>query len=596
MSFHVDVIPNRNSPPAILFRQAKREGKRIRRTTLANLSKLPPEIVDGIRALLKGGQVYRPLGESLAIRRALPHGHVAALLGLGRQLGLGRLLHRKRSRMRDLALAAVVARVLQPASKLATSRGLSPQTATSSLGPVLGLGPVRGNEMLGMLDWLVRRQVWIEKTLARRHLEGRTLLLYDVSSSYLEGRCCSLAAFGHNRDGKKGKRQIVFGLLCAGDGCPVAVEVFPGNTGDPSTVASQVQKIQGRFGIESIALVGDRGMLTTARLREDLSPAGLAWISALKTGAIRKLMRPPKSRGKGDEPAPLRPDELVPDRVAEILSPDFPGERLLVCLNPRLREERARKREELLSATEKILQTIADAVRSPHARLRGQQAINRRVGRDVSRKKVDKHFEIEVRDDDIRWSRRQEQIDAEAQLDGIYIIRTSLEVSEIGAEDAVEAYKSLSLVERAFRSLKTAQLALRPVFVYSDDHVRGHVFLCLLAYYLEWHLRRRLAPLLFEEEDRAGARALRTSPVEKAQVSDRTKAKVARKQTADGLPVQSFRTLLADLGTLTLNQVTLPDAPEHPFAMFAKPTPLQAKAFELLDVDPTRFVASKWTG
>ena len=587
MSYHVDVIPNRNSPPAILFREAKREGTRIRRTTLANLSKLPPEIVDGIRALLKGGQVYRPLGESLAIRRALPHGHVAALLGLGRQLGLGCLLHRKRSRMRDLALAAVVARLLQPASKLATARGLSPQTATSSL------GPVRGNEMLGMPDWLVRRQVWIEKTLARRHLEGRTLLLYDVSSSYLEGRCCSLAAFGHNRDGKKGKPQIVFGLLCADNGCPLAVEVFPGNTGDPSTVAAQVQKIQGRFGIESIALVGDRGMLTTARLREDLSPAGLAWISALRTGAIRKLMRPPKSRGKGDEPAPLRPGELVPDQVAEILSPEFPGERLLVCLNPRLREERARKREALLSATEKILQTIADAVRSPHARLRGQQAINRRVGRDVSRKKVDKHFEIEVRDDDIRWSRRQEQIDAEAQLDGIYIIRTSLEASEIGAE---EAYKSLSLVERAFRSLKTAQLALRPIFVYSDDHVRGHVFLCLLAYYLEWHLRRRLAPLLFEEEDRAGARALRTSPVEKAQVSERTKAKVARKQTADGLPVQSFRTLLADLGTLTLNQVTLPDAPEHPFAMFAKPTPLQAKAFELLVVDPTRFVASKWTG
>ncbi len=596
MSYHVDVIPNRNSPPAILFRHAKREGKRIRRTTLANLSKLPPEIVDGIRALLKGGQVYRPLDDDLAIRRALPHGHVAALLGLGRQLGLERLLHRKRSRNRDLALAALVARVLQPASKLATARGLSPETATSSLGPVLGLGPVRGNEMLQMLDWLLSRQVWIEKSLARRHLEGRTLLLYDVSSSYLEGRCCSLAAFGHNRDGKKGKKQIVFGLLCAGDGCPLSVEVFPGNTGDPSTVAAQVKKIQGRFGIESIALVGDRGMLTTARLREDLSPAGLAWISALRTGAIRKLMRPPKSGGKGEEPAPLQPGELVPDGVAEILSPDFPGERLLVCLNPRLRQERARKREDLLCATEKILETIASAVRSPHARLRGQEAINRRVGRDVSRKKVDKHFLIEVTDEDIRWSRRQEKIDAEAQLDGIYIIRTSLEASDIGAAEAVEAYKSLSQVEWAFRSLKTAQLALRPVFVYSEDHVRGHVFLCLLAYYLQWHLRRRLAPLLFEEEDRPGARALRTSPVEKAKVSARTKAKAARKQTAEGLPVHSLRTLLADLGTLTLNQVTLPDAPEHPFPMFAKPTPLQAKVFELLDVNPTRFVASNWAG
>ena len=577
--------PQPQQPPAILFRQAKREGKRIRRTTLANLSKLPPEIVDGLRALLKGGQVYRPLDDALSIRHALPHDHVAALLGLGRQLGLERLLHRKRSRNRDLALAAIVARVLQPASKLATARGLSPQTATSSLGPLLGLGPVRGNEMLAMLHWLLRRQVWIEKSLARRHLEGRTLLLYDVSSSYLEGRCCSLAAFGHNRDGKKGKKQIVFGLLCAGDGCPLAVEVFAGNTGDPSTVAAQVKKIQGRFGIESIALVGDRGMLTTARLSEDLSPAGLAWISALRTDAIRKLIRPPKSGGKGDEPAPLQPGELVPDGVAEILSPEFPGERLVVCLNPRLRQERARKREELLCATEKILETIACAVRSPNARLRGREAINRRVGRDVSRKKVDKHFRIEVTDDDIRWSRRQEKIDAEAQLDGIYVIRTSL-----------EAYKSLAQVEQAFRSLKTAQLALRPVFVYSEDHVRGHVFLCLLAYYLQWHLRQRLAPLLFEEEDRAGARALRKSPVEKAQVSERTKAKAARKQTAEGFPVHSLRTLLADLGTLTLNQVTLPDAPEHPFPMFAKPTPLQAKAFDLLGVDPTRFVASKWAG
>ena len=596
MSYHVDVIPNRSSPPAILFREAKREGKRIRRTTLANLSKLPPEIVDGIRALLKGGQVYRPLDESLSIRRALPHGHVAALLGLGRKLGLQRLLHRKRSRSRDLALAAIVARVLHPASKLATARALSPQTATSSLGPLLDLGRVRGNEMLAMLDWLLRRQVWIEKSLARRHLEGRTLLLYDVSSSYLEGRCCSLAAFGHSRDGKRGKRQIVFGVLCAGDGCPLAVEVFPGNTGNPTTVAAQVKKIQGRFGIESIAWVGDRGMLTTARLREDLSPAGLAWISALRTDAIRKLIRPPKAGGKGEAPAPLRPGELVPDGIAEILSPDFPGERLLVCLNPRLRQERARKREDLLCATEKILETIASAVRSPTGRLRGREAINRRVGRDVSRKKVDKHFLIEVTDEDIRWSRRQEKIDAEAQLDGIYVIRTSLEASAIGAGEAVEAYQSLAQVERAFRSLKTTQLALRPIFVYTEDHVRGHVFLCLLAYYLEWHLRRRLAPLLFEEEDWAGARASRNSPVEKAQVSERTKAKAARKQTAEGLPVHSLRTLLADLSTLTLNQVTLPDAPDHPFPMFAKPTPLQAKAFDLLGVDPTRFVASKLAG
>ena len=303
MSYHVDVIPNRNSPPAILFRQAQRDGKRIRRTTLANLSKLPPQIVDGIRAMLRGGQIYRPGEEAFCIRRSLPHGHVAAVIGVWRQLGLERLLQRTRSRRRDLALAAIVARVLQPGSKLATARGLSPQSATSSLGALLGLGPVRGNEMLDMLDWLLGRPAWIEKSLARRHLEGATLLLYDVSSSYLEGRCSPLAAFGHNRDGKQGKQQIVFGLLCAADG------------------------------------------------------------------------------------------------IAEIRSPDFPGERLLVCLNPRLRHER------------------------------GQEAINRRVGRDVSRKKVDKHFAIEVTDDEIRWSRKQDKINAEAQLDGIYVIRTSLQSS-----------------------------------------------------------------------------------------------------------------------------------------------------------------------
>ncbi len=596
MSYHVDVIPNRNSPPAILFRQAQREGKRIRRTTLANLSQLPPQIVDGIRAMLRGGQVYRPGEEAFCIRRSLPHGHVAAVLGICRQLGLERLLQRTRSRRRDLALAAIVARVLQPGSQLATARGLSPQSATSSLGPLLGLGPVRGNEMLGMLDWLLGRQAWIEKSLARRHLEGATLLLYDVSSSYLEGRCSPLAAFGHNRDGKQGQQQIVFGLLCAADGCPVAVDVCAGNTADPSTVGAQVKKVQQRFGIESIALVGARGMLTTARLRDDLEPAGLAWISALQTDAIRKLLRKPQPDAEGDGRAPLRPGELEPDGIAEILSPDFPGERLLVCLNPRLRQERARKREDLLSATEHILETIARAVRSPHPRLRGQEAINRRVGRDVSRKMVDKHFAIEVTDDEIRWSRKQETIDAEAQLDGIYIIRTSLQASALGAPEAVEAYKSLAQVERAFRSLKTAQLALRPIYVYSEDHVRGHVLLCMLAYYVEWRLRRRLAPLLFEEEDRAGARALRQSPVEQAQVSASTKAKAASKQTPEGLPVHSFQTLLADLGTLTLNEVTLPDAPQHPFPMVAKPTPLQAQAFDLLGVDPGKFVAGQLAG
>ena len=398
MSFRVDIIPNRNSPPAVLLRQSWREGKKIRHKTIANLSKLPPALVDRIRTVVKGGIALRSLDEAISLRRALPHGHVAAVLGICRQLGMDRLLHRQPGRQRDLALGALIARVLAPDSKLATARRLSPETADTSLGPLLGLGPVTGNEMLNMLDWLLPRQRWIEKSLARRHLSGGTLILYDVTSSYLEGRCCPLAAFGYNRDGKKGKKQIVFGLLCAADGCPVAVEVFAGNTGDPRTVGGQVEKIRSRFGIEHVALVGDRGMITTARIREDLRPNGLDWISALTTKGIRQLLRV----AEGASSAPLQPGELVPDAVADIVSPAFPGERLLVCLNPRLREERARKREDLLCATEDLLEKIAASVRQ--SRLRSRDQINRRVGRDANRKRVEKHFNITVSDNHIAWA------------------------------------------------------------------------------------------------------------------------------------------------------------------------------------------------
>ena len=589
MSFRVDIIPNRNSPPAVLLRQSWREGKKIRHKTIANLSKLPPALVDRIRTVVKGGIALRSLDEAISLRRALPHGHVAAVLGICRQLGMDRLLHRQPGRQRDLALGALIARVLAPDSKLATARRLSPETADTSLGPLLGLGPVTGNEMLNMLDWLLPRQRWIEKSLARRHLSGGTLILYDVTSSYLEGRCCPLAAFSYNRDGKKGKKQIVFGLLCAADGCPVAVEVFAGNTGDPRTVGGQVEKIRSRFGIEHVALVGDRGMITTARIREDLRPNGLDWISALTTKGIRQLLQV----AEGASSAPLQPGELVPDAVADIVSPAFPGERLLVCLNPRLREERARKREDLLCATEDLLEKIAASVRQ--SRLRGRDQINRRVGRDANRKRVEKHFDITVSDNHIAWQRNPVKIGAEAQLDGIYVISTSLDTDTVSAAEAVEAYKSLAQVERAFRSIKS-HLDVRPVFVYRPDHVRAHVFLCMLAYYLQWHLRRRLAPLLFEDDDRPAARAMRQSPVEKAAVSGSAKAKSSTRKTPEGLPVHSFQTLLDDLATLTLNEVTLPGNPDDAFPMVSQPTPLQAKAFELLEIDPSKFVASTRAG
>ena len=566
------------------MRKAWREGKRIRKQTLANLTRLPPELVEGIRRVLKGGVVVDSPHKAFVVQRSLPHGHVAAVLGLCRRLELPRLLHRTASRTRELALAALVARVLSPASKLATARQLSPDTAASSLGAVLGLGEVSGNEVLNMLDWLRKRQPWIERSLARRYLKHGTLVLYDMTSSYLEGRCCPLAKFGHNRDGKRGKKQITIGLLCTGAGCPIAVEVFAGNTADPSTVPAQVAKLKKRFDVKRIALVGDRGMLTTARLRETVAPAGLDWISALKTADLRKLLKPLKN----GRPAPLRPEDLRPDAVAEILSPDFPGERLMVCFNPRLAAERARKREDLLQATEAILKRIADIVRRKGSKLRTAEKINRRVGREANRRKVEKHFDIAVTDEDLTFERNAEKIAAEARLDGIYIVRTSLDADAIGAHEAVQAYKSLSRVERAFRNLKTARLEVRPIYVYNAGRVRAHVFLCALACHVEWHLRRRLAPLLFEDDDPKGARAQRTSPVQPARTSERARRKSASKTTAEGLPAHSLSTLLDDLATLALNTVHLPDNPENRFTVATQPTPMQRRTFELLDVDPVK--------
>ena len=587
MSIRVHVIPNRSSPPAILLRKTWREGKRIRRQTLANLSKVPPPLVDAIRTFLQGVVVFSSFDQAVTLQRSLPHAHVAVLLGLATQIGLPRILHRTPSRQRNLALAALIARLIHPASKLATARGLSPDTADSSLGVLLGLGPVSGNEMLDMLDWLRQRQPWIEKSLTHRHLRGTTLILYDVTSTYLEGQHCPLAAFGHNRDGKKGKRQMVFGLLCAAAGCPIAVEVFPGNTGDPTTLASQIRKIQDRFRVGRIALVGDRGMITAARIRQDLSPAGLDWISALRTVDIRKLLQVSKGH-----PAPLHPESLVADTVAEILSPQFPGERLLVCLNPRLRRQRAHKREELLQATEARLTRIATAARKHKPGAQNRDRTLKVLVRQAHRYRGEKHFDLIVTDQGLQWTRNHRKIQAEARLDGLYVVRTNLDAQDIDAHQAVAAYKSLSQVERTFRSLKTTRLDIRPVFVYSEEQVRGHVFLCLLAWYLEWHLRRRLAPLLFEDE----APAVRDSPVQKAGPSPQAKAKAATRKTPDGDPVHSVTTLLQDLATVTLNQVTLPGHPNSAFTLVTQATSIQDKMFRMLKIDPDKGVAINKTG
>src|ERR1700731_4473010 len=465
---YIESIPNRNSPPAILLRESYRDADKIKKRTIANLSDWPTEIVEGLRPLLKGGKVAPADQESIIVRRALPHGHVAAVLGTLRNIGLDRMLGPPRNRCRDLVIAMIVARLIAPVSKLATARMLDPLTASSSLGEVLGLGPVDEDELYVALDWLGERQEAIEKALARKHLHDGTLVLYDVSSSYVEGRCCELARLGYNRDGKKGKLQIVYGLLCAADGCPVAIEVFEGDTGDPRTLAAQIDKVKKRFALERVALVGDRGMITQARLDAETAPAGLDWITALRAPAIRTLV----------EAGALQMSLFDQRDMAAITSPDYPGERLIVCRNPDLARERTRKREDLLAATEADLAVIAAAVRRARSPLRGEAEIALKVGAVVNRHKVAKHFELSIGEASFSFHRKTEAITAEAALDGIYVVRTNLPKKLLDDAATVGAYKSLARVERAFRALKTVDIHLRPIFHWTTPRVRAHVLLC----------------------------------------------------------------------------------------------------------------------
>ena len=585
MSIRIDVIPNQFGTTATLLRKTWCEGKRVRHRTIGNLSDLPPNVVDGFRTILKGGIAVNDPNKLFNIHRSLPHGHVAAVLGTMENLGFKRLLGRHKERHRDLALAAIAARIINPASKLATSRALDPETCSTSLGTQLKLGPVSGDEMLSMLDWLLKRQSWIERSLANKYLQNGTLILYDVSSSYFEGRCCPLAAFGHNRDGKKGKRQITYGLLCSADGHPIAIEVFAGNTSDPNTVRAQLEKLRNRFRVDNVAFVGDRGMVTQARINEDLRPLGFDWITALKNSDIRKLLKSAQ-----DIPETLNPELLTPDSVAEIISPDFPGERLLVCLNPRLREERRRKRESLLLATEQTLSEIAGAAERRKPGTANRDRTIKALGRKGNQRKVEKHFDITVHDEGMDWSRNQNRIDEEAKLDGIYVVRTSLNPEAIGSEAAVEAYKSLVNVERAFLSMKTSRLHIRPIYVYKEDHVRAHVFLCMLAWHVERHMRQKLAPILFEDDNKKMAKSQRASPVEPATVSKSAKKKAAKKRTATGMPVHSFTTLINDLGTLTLNQASITGQPDSKLLLASEPTKLQEEAFRLLELDKNKIL------
>jgi hypothetical protein len=575
---YVEAVPNRDSPPAILLRESYRERGKVKKRTLLNLSDWPADRIAGFKMLLKGGTVIPQDQQAITIIRSLPHGHVAAALGTARKIGLDRLLGPDGNRCRDLVLALIVSRLLEPGSKLAAARALSPDTASSSLGQQLGLGMVDEDEVYTALDWLAVRQPAIETALAKCHLAGGTLVLYDVSSSYMEGRCCPLAQFGYNRDRKRGKLQIVYGLLCAPDGCPVAIEVFEGNTADPMTLTSQVRKLRERFGLDHVVLVGDRGMITQARITEDLTKAGLDWITALRAPAIKVL------RDTGT----LQMSLFDERDMASITSPDFPGERLIVCRNRALAAERARKREDLLAATERELARIVAAVARKRQPLRGTAKIGLKVGAVRDKHKMAKHFTLDITDNHFAFARKTEEIAAEAALDGIYVVRTSLPATVLDDPTTVRSYKSLSLVERAFRCLKTVDLQVRPVYHWLADRVRAHVFLCMLAYYLEWHMRQRLAPMLYDDTDKDAAEAQRASVVAKAERSLAAITKQTTGRTEDGLPVHSFHTLLADLATLTRNTLVTAVDPERFFTLTARPTALQQKALDLLALARTQ--------
>jgi transposase len=568
---YVERVPNRNSPPAVLLRESVRHGSKILKRTIANLSDWPQPQIDSLRRLLKGETLVSP-SDVLLIARSLPHGHVAAVLSTLRLLGLETLLSRTASRQRDLVIAMIVARILQPGSKLALARGLDLETASSSLGEVLDLSRADEDDLYEAMDWLLQRQSTIESQLACKHLSNGSLVLYDLTSTYFEGRQCPLARFGHSRDERPGNPQIVYGLLTDAEGCPVAVHVFAGNTADPNTVKDQVETLRQRFGLERVILVGDRGTLTSARLREDLqTQPGIEWITALRAPQVQSLAR-----------AGVLQMSLFDQRdLAEIIHEDFPGERLIACRNPLLAGERARKRTELLSATEKELIKIQQATQRPKRPFRGRDRIALRVGKVLGRYKMAKHFSCQFEEDQFRFERIQANIDREAELDGVYVIRTNVPTARASSEEAVRYYKELSNVERAFRSLKSVDLKVRPIYHRIENRVRAHVFLCMLAYYVEWHMRRSLAPMLFDDSDPAAGEALRSSVIAPAQRSPQATQKARTKRTAMGAPVHSFHTLIEDLRTIALNTVTMGATS---FTMTTTPTPLQQQALSLLGV------------
>ena len=568
---YIDRVPNRTSPPAILIRESYREDGKVRKRTLANITNLPPGLVEGIRGLLKGGTVSSArLEDGFDIVRSRPHGHVHAVLGALRACGIDRIIGPKRAPERDLAVAMIVDRIIGPRSKYGTARGLSAERGSSSLPFCLGLDPgVDEDDLYAAMDWLLGRQDRIERSLARRHFRNGGMVFWDLTSVWMEGRTCPLAAYGHSRDGKRGRLQIEFGLLCDAEGWPVAVEAFKGSTADPKTVLSQVEALRRRFRLKRVVMVGDRGMLTDARIREDVAPAGCGWISALRAPAIRRLV----------ENGAFQPTLFDDVNLAEISCPElYPGERLIVCRNPFLAEDRARRRNDLLDATERLLEAAAAATRRERRPLRGIEKITERVTRAADKHRMRKHFSFTITEDGFAWQRNRQRIADEAALDGFYIVRTSVPAGEITAADAVAAYKSLGKVERAFRTFKLIGLRVRPIHHRLERRVRAHLLICMLAYYVEHHMRQRLEPLLFDDPDGPE----RDDIVARARPSAAAKKKKAAKLSEDGHPLRSLRDLLERLSAVSRMEVRPRIPGAKPFVITSRPEPDQQKAFELL--------------
>ncbi|QHU86117.1 IS1634 family transposase [Microcystis aeruginosa NIES-298] len=571
---YIEKVPNRNSPPAVLLRESYREGDQVKKRTLANLSKLPDDIIDNLKLALKGATLSMNEGipNHFEVIRSLPHGHVMAILETIKKLGLDKIISEKSSRIRNVVVAMIVARIINPKSKLATARGFNSETCSQSLGQLLDLEKADEDELYNALDWLLEKQEKIEKHLAIKHLESGTLVLYDVTSTYLEGNGCELGKYGYNRDKKKGKTQIVFGLLCSAKGCPIAVEVFEGNTSDGATLSGQIEKVRKGWGIENVVWVSDRGILTNSKIKELVKPLeGLDYITGLTKPQIRKLA----------EVEVIQLGLFDQVNLVEFESEDYPDERLIACRNPFIAQKNQLQREALLEAVEKELDLIVQATQREKRALKGQDKIALRVGKILNQFKVNKYYNLEITEEGFSYQRKLELIAQETALDGVYVLRTSLESTLMDAATTVKAYKSLSQVEEAFRCYKSIDLKVRPIYHYQGDRVKAHIFLCMLAYYVEWHLKQCLAPLLFEDEeiDDSCLNVIKASRSESAQSKER------KKRNQENLPVHSFRTLLEDLGTICLNTVecTIREG-SYRFSKITRPTQLQQKALDLLGV------------